>query len=102
MTPSETSVSMVEAPWRAFSAAARWNGHAAQATTGVVSTSSSQGAAPPSASPIGGTMAISSTGTVSASETSARWRRARSASRSWPSCAPAPAPGVSPPRTDAP
>ena len=94
---------MVEAPCRALTAAARWNGHAAQATIGVVSTSSSQGPAAPRASPIGGTIAMSRTGMVRASETSARSRSARSASRSCPSCASrGGTPAVPPPRTVAP
>src|SRR3954452_5739580 len=34
-TPRLTSVSIVAAPWRRFTQAARWNGHAPQITTGV-------------------------------------------------------------------
>ena len=34
-TPTEMSVSIVAAPCRRFSQAARWNGHAPQTTTGV-------------------------------------------------------------------
>ena len=36
-TPRLTSVSIVAAPWRRFTQAARWNGHAPQTTTGVAS-----------------------------------------------------------------
>ena len=43
-TPIDTRVSIVEAPWRALTAAARWNGHPAQSTTGVASTSCTHGA----------------------------------------------------------
>ena len=32
--PTETSVSIVAAPWRRFIHAARWNGQAPQVTTG--------------------------------------------------------------------
>lgn len=39
MTPSETRVSMVVAPWRRFTQAALWNGQAAQVTTGAASVS---------------------------------------------------------------
>ena len=39
--PIEISVSIVTAPWRAFRAAARWNGHPAHQTTGVASASAS-------------------------------------------------------------
>ena len=35
--PSETSVSIEQAPCRAFFSAARWNGQAAQSATGAVS-----------------------------------------------------------------
>ena len=37
--PSETSVSIVAAPWRAFSNAARWNSKPLQNTAGVASAS---------------------------------------------------------------
>ncbi len=37
--PSETSVSIVAAPWRAPRSAARWNSRPLQKTTGVASTS---------------------------------------------------------------
>ena len=37
--PIDTSVSMVTAPWRRFTAAARWNGQAPQSTTGAASAS---------------------------------------------------------------
>ena len=39
--PIEISVSIVAAPWRAFSSAARWNGRPAQRTTGVASANDS-------------------------------------------------------------
>jgi ribosomal protein S7 len=37
ITPSETRVSIDVVPWRRFSTAVRWNGHAAQPTTGSAS-----------------------------------------------------------------
>ena len=40
-TPSETSVSIVVAPWRRLAHAARWNGHAPHTTTGAASVSDS-------------------------------------------------------------
>ena len=39
--PIEISVSIVAAKWRAFSAAARWNGHPAHSTTGADSANAS-------------------------------------------------------------
>ena len=39
--PTEIRVSMVAAPWRRLTQAARWNGHAPQITTGVASCSAS-------------------------------------------------------------
>ncbi len=39
MVPSETSVSIVVAPWRRLTHAARWNGQPAHTTTGVARTS---------------------------------------------------------------
>ena len=39
--PSETSVSMVNAPWRRLIAAARWNGHAPHTMTGAARVSES-------------------------------------------------------------
>src|SRR6187200_1623000 len=40
-TPIEISVSIVAAPWRRLTHAARWNGYAAHTTTGAASTSDS-------------------------------------------------------------
>ena len=39
MTPTDTSVSMVAAPCRALTIAARWNGHAPHTATGEASAS---------------------------------------------------------------
>ena len=39
--PTEIRVSMVAAPWRRLTQAARWNGHPPQSTTGVASGSAS-------------------------------------------------------------
>ena len=41
MTPSDTSVSIVEVPCLAFFSAARWNGHAHHRATGAVQATSS-------------------------------------------------------------
>ncbi len=39
--PSETRVSIVVVPWRAFFSAARWKGHAHHSATGAAQTTSS-------------------------------------------------------------
>ena len=70
--PSEMSVSMEAAPWRAFASAARWKGQPAQAHTGVVSASATH--SQPS-KPKGGTMAIRATGTVRIAATTSRMPR---------------------------
>jgi hypothetical protein len=41
MVPIETSVSIVDAPWRRLVHAALWNGHAPQTTTGAARVSDS-------------------------------------------------------------
>src|ERR1700682_785260 len=63
--PIEISVSIVAAPCRRFDHAARWNGHAPQATTGTVRANESQCQY---ANCSAGTIAIATTGTVSANE----------------------------------
>ncbi len=63
-------MSIVEARWRAFTAAARWNGHPAYSTTGTVSTSCSHGS---SGTP--GTIESTSTASVRGAATSSRRRR---------------------------
>ena len=70
-TPSEISVSIVAAPWRRFAQAARWNGHAPHTTTGAASVSDSHCQL---SNCSGGIIAIASTGSISASETSRRCR----------------------------
>ena len=72
--PSEMSVSIEAAPWRAFASAARWNGQPAQAQTGVGSASATH--SHPS-KPNGGTMAISATGTVRIAATASRRPRSK-------------------------
>ena len=61
--PIEISVSIVAPPCRRFAHAARWNGHAPQATTGTVSASDSHCQYVNCSA---GTIAIAITGTVSA------------------------------------
>ena len=75
--PIEISVSIVAAPWRAFTSAARWNGQPPQSTTGVASCSESH-CQPSNWS--GGIIASASTGRVSAAETSSRKRSAAAGS----------------------
>ncbi|TWH25838.1 hypothetical protein L600_000900000880 [Isoptericola variabilis J7] len=75
-TPTDTSVSMVDAPCRAARTAATWNGHAPQVTTG------SARAATTHCQPVNwraGIIDRASTGTVSTADT--RSRRSRSAPR---------------------
>ena len=67
--PIDTRVSMVAAPCRAFTAAARWNGQAPQVTTGVVSARASHCQYRNCS---GGTMASSRTGTVRAAHAAMR------------------------------
>ena len=75
--PSETSVSMVAAPWRRFAHAARWNGHPAHRTTGVARASATH--CQPS-NWRAGIIDSSTTGTVSAADTRNR-RRSGAAGR---------------------
>ena len=72
-TPVEISVSMVAAPWRALTRAARWNGHAPHTTTGAASASDSHCQ---SRNCSAGTIASTTTGTASSSEINSRWRSA--------------------------
>src|SRR4051794_10895899 len=62
---------MVEAPCRALMAAARWNGHAAQATTGRARTATTQ---PQWGNWKAGNMEIATTGTVRAAAVMSRGR----------------------------
>ena len=73
---------MVAAPWRRLAHAARWNGQAPQVATGAASVRDSHCQLVNCSA---GTIAISSTGTVSATEIASRWRRAASSAGS-PSC----------------
>ncbi len=70
-TPSEISVSIVAVACLRFAHAARWNGSAPQTTTGAASVSDSHCH---DSNCSAGIIAIANTGTVSASETSRRWR----------------------------
>ena len=72
-TPTEMSVSIVAVAWRRFAHAARWNGSAPQTTTGAASVSDSHCQF---SNCSGGIIAIASTGSVSAVETSSRRRSA--------------------------
>ena len=69
--PRETSVSIVAAPCRRLVQAARWNGPPPQTTTGAARASDSHCQY---ANCSAGTIAIATTGTVSAAETSSRCR----------------------------
>src|SRR5215204_4837320 len=71
MVPIEIRVSMVAVPWRRLLHAALWNGHAPHATTGAASVNDSHCQL---VNCNAGTMAMAITGTVSASDTSSRWR----------------------------
>ena len=75
--PTETSVSIVEAPWRRLAQAARWNGQAPHTTTGAASTSESHCQYVNCSA---GTIAIATTGTVSTSDTTTRRRSASTGS----------------------
>ena len=70
--PSETRVSIVLAPCRALSAAARWKGHPAQSTTGAASSRASQRTA--AVSGTHGSMVSAITSTDSGAATSSRRR----------------------------
>ncbi|MDT4888882.1 hypothetical protein FQZ97_1255070 [compost metagenome] len=69
VTPRETRVSMVDARCRALMAAARWNGQAAQLTTGSASAAAAQ---PQLGNWSAGSMEIRKTGTVRAAATMSR------------------------------
>ena len=78
-TPRLIRVSMVAAPWRALTTAARWNGQAPHTTTGAARVSESHcqlGNCRP------GIMAIASTGAVSPAEIIRRWRNERTSTSS--------------------
>ncbi len=69
-----TSVSIVAAPWRALTTAARWNGQAPQTTTGEASVRTSHCQL---SNCSGVTIDSSRVGTASAVLISARWRSDR-------------------------
>ena len=73
MTPTETSVSMVAAPCRALTAAARWNGHAPHTATGEAS---ARHAHCQFRNCNAGIIASATTGMASANDTSSRCRNA--------------------------
>ncbi len=75
--PTEISVSMVAAPWRALVRAARWNGQAAYVTTGAASVSDSHCQY---SNCRAGTIAIAITGTDSTTAVINRSRSGRSSS----------------------
>jgi hypothetical protein len=66
------SVSMVAAPWRRFTQAARWKGYAPHTTTGAARVSDSHCQL---SNWSAGTMAMATTGMLSRSEISRRLRR---------------------------
>src|SRR5689334_2966582 len=69
--PTETRVSIVVAPWRALTQAARWNGSAPQTTTGDASVSESHCQL---SNCQAGTIASRITGMLSSAETTSRSR----------------------------
>ncbi len=72
---------MVEAKWRALMAAARWNGHADQNTTGVARASATQ---PQCGNCAAGTMEMMNSGTVKIAPTTRRFFRSlRAGSAAW-------------------
>jgi hypothetical protein len=75
--PSETRVSIVAAPCRRFVQAARWNGAPPHTTTGAASVRDSHCQ---KSNCSAGTIAIATTGTLSAVETSSRRRSDRAGS----------------------
>ena len=79
--PIEMRVSIVAAPCRAFSAAARWNGQPAQSTTGAASASATH-SHPSNMS--GGTIETRASGTLSVTASNRRRRSARSADAASP------------------
>ena len=78
---------MVAAPWRRLVHAARWNGNAPQTTTGAdrVSESHCQWS-----NCSAGTMASTTTGTVSSADTTSRWRSETSSGSSCSASSPSP------------
>ena len=62
----DTRVSMVDAPWRALMAAARWNGQADHSTTGVASAKAHQ---PQFGNCAAGTIEMMNSGTVKTTAT---------------------------------
>ena len=104
--PSETSVSMVNAPWRRLIAAARWNGHAPHTTTGAARVRLSHCQLVNCSA---GTMAIAITGIDRTAEMMTRWRSSSTRSGAavssvalpaWPVDCPASAPEPSAPGAD--
>jgi hypothetical protein len=85
ITPTLTRVSMVAAPWRAFTAAARWKGQAPQTATGDARVSASHCQF---VNCRAGTIESTTTGRARAALTRVRWRRA-STSAARASAAPA-------------
>jgi hypothetical protein len=77
VTPTEISVSMVAAPCRALTRAARWNGHAPHTATGAASASDSHCQLRNCSA---GTIASTTTGTASSSEISSRCRSSAASS----------------------
>ena len=86
LTPADTSVSMVAAPCRALTTAARWNGHAPHTATGEAS---ARHAHCQFRNCNAGTIATATTGMASASDTSSRCRNA--------DASPAPSSSAAPP-----
>ncbi len=81
MTPSETSVSIDEAPCRALTNAARCSGHADQTTTGAASATTTH--SQPGKRAAGSTESASGRSTIGMKSTAATTRRRhRSATRS--------------------
>ncbi len=79
IVPIEISVSIVATAWRAFSAAARWNGQPLQNTTGVASASDTHSQPENCAA---GTIASTASGADSTAATSSRSRYGRVGSSS--------------------
>ena len=88
-TPIDTSVSMVEVPWRRLVQAARWKGQAPHTTTGAASVSDAHCQY---SNWNAGTIASSTTGTVSTAESSSRCRSASSSTSASSRGAPASGP----------
>ena len=90
--PIEMSVSMVAAPWRRFSHAARWNGHAPHTITGAASASEAHCQ---EVNCSAGIIAIAMTGTASTVLTRSRVRRELSSGSAGSVGAPAPSDSAS-------